>query len=130
MDNSTALKHSSYNLTDLEWDQAGRERQDLGGRIRSHDHTGRKPDPTEIADPLGWLSVTNRMWGELGSNEGFGSGVRRVGFRHGVLLGMGGNSLGPEVLRWQAAGGAAQSVGGHSVRPASPDGTQSGRGGG
>ena len=116
MDNGTALKRSSYNLSKLEGDLAGWERRGLVGRIRSHDHTGRKPDPTKIADPLGWLSVANQMWGELGSIEEFGSGVRRVGFRRGVLPGMRGNSLGLEVLRWQAAGGAAR----FSSRPFGP----------
>ena len=99
MDNGTTLKDSSYNIPDLEGDLADLERRELVGRIWSHDHTVWKPDPTEIADRLGWLSVTNQMCGELGSIAEFGSEVRRAGFQHVVLLGMGGSSLGPEVLR-------------------------------
>ena len=99
MDNGTVLKDSSYNIPDLEGDLADLQRQDLVGRIWSHDHTVWKPDPTEIADRLGWLSVTDQMSGELGSIQEFGSEVRRSGFRHVALLGMGGSSLGPEVLR-------------------------------
>ena len=99
MDNGTGLKDSSYNIPNLEGDLAGLERRDLVGRIWSYDHTVWKPDPTEIADRLGWLSVTGQMSGELGSIEEFGSEVRRAGFQHVVLLGMGGSSLGPEVLR-------------------------------
>ena len=99
MDNGTGLKDSSYNIPNLEGDLAGLERRNLVGRIWSYDHTVWKPDPTEIADRLGWLSVTGQMSGELGSIEEFGSEVRRAGFQHVVLLGMGGSSLGPEVLR-------------------------------
>ena len=99
MDNGTALKDSSYNLPSLEGDLANLQRRDLVGRVWSHDHTAWKPNPTEIADRLGWLSVTGQMSGELGAIVEFGSEVRRAGFRHVVLLGMGGSSLGPEVLR-------------------------------
>jgi len=99
MDNGTALKDSSYNLPSLEGDLANLQRRDLVGRVWSHDHTAWKPNPTEIADRLGWLSVTGQMSGELGAIAEFGSEVRRAGFRHVVLLGMGGSSLGPEVLR-------------------------------
>ena len=99
MGNGTDLKDSSYNIPDLEGALADLEDRDLVGLIWSHDHTVWKPDPTEIADRLGWLSVTSQMSGALGSIEEFGREVRRAGFRHVVLLGMGGSSLGPEVLR-------------------------------
>lgn len=68
-------------------------------RIWSGDHTVWKPDPTEISDRLGWLTVTDFMREQLPELEAFGKEVRNAGFRWFVLLGMGGSSLGPEVLR-------------------------------
>ena len=47
------------------------------------------------------------MTSELSSIEEFASEVRRAGFQHVVLLGMGGSSLGPEVLR-QSFGSAQE----------------------
>jgi glucose-6-phosphate isomerase/transaldolase/glucose-6-phosphate isomerase len=68
-------------------------------RIWSGDHTVWKPDPTEITDRLGWLTVTDFMREQLPELEAFGQEVRDSGFLWFVLLGMGGSSLGPEVLR-------------------------------
>ena len=99
MDNGTALKGSTYNIPDLAADLAKLKGQDLVGRIWGRDHTVWKPDPTEIADRLGWLSVTTQMSAQLSSIMEFAGEVRRACFRHVVLLGMGGSSLGPEVLR-------------------------------
>jgi glucose-6-phosphate isomerase/transaldolase/glucose-6-phosphate isomerase len=48
---------------------------------------------------LGWLDVTNFMTGQAAMLQSFAKGVKDAGFRHVVLLGMGGSSLGPEVLR-------------------------------
>ena len=76
------------------------------GRIWRRDHTLWKPDPAEIADRLGWLQVTDMMGGQVADLEAFAAEVRAAGFRHAVLLGMGGSSLGPEVLR-QTFGSAA-----------------------
>ena len=75
------------------------ERRDLAARIWRHDHTVWKPDPAEITDRLGWLNVTDLMSEQVPALEGFAGEVRDAGFRHVVLLGMGGSSLGPEVLR-------------------------------
>ncbi len=68
-------------------------------RIWQQDHRVWKDDPAEIVDRLGWLSVTDTMRGQLGRLEAFAAGVRAAGYRHAVLLGMGGSSLGAEVLR-------------------------------
>ncbi len=68
-------------------------------RIWDRDHTVWKQDPAEIADRLGWLQVTERMSKQVSSLESFAQEVRDEGIRHVVLLGMGGSSLGPEVLR-------------------------------
>ena len=75
------------------------EKRDIIARIWRGDHTVWKPDPTEISDRLGWLTVSDMMRGKVPELEEFGREVRDAGFQHVVLLGMGGSSLGPEVLR-------------------------------
>jgi transaldolase/glucose-6-phosphate isomerase len=47
---------------------------------------------------LGWLDIADRELANLAEYESFASEVRREGFADVVLLGMGGSSLGPEVL--------------------------------
>ena len=93
------LQDAEAALTDLK----GR---DAVGRIWRRDHTLWKPDPAELADRLGWLQVTEMMGRQVAALEAFAADVRAAGFRHAVLLGMGGSSLGPEVLR-QTFGSAA-----------------------
>ena len=68
-------------------------------RIWRRDHTVWKPDPTEISNRLGWLTITDLMRSQLSTLEAFRDEIRGAYFRHVVLLGMGGSSLGPEVLR-------------------------------
>ena len=74
-------------------------------RIWSKDHTVWKPDPTEISDRLGWLNVTESMADQAPALHSFADEVKEAGYRHVVLLGMGGSSLGAEVL-WQTFGSA------------------------
>jgi glucose-6-phosphate isomerase len=52
-----------------------------------------------IRKRLGWLHAAGRMRDEIAALERFAEGVRAAGARHVVLLGMGGSSLAPEVLR-------------------------------
>ena len=52
-----------------------------------------------IANRLGWLSSPALMAESVGRVKAFAEGVRREGFTDVVLLGMGGSSLAPEVLR-------------------------------
>ncbi|GAC1331175.1 MAG: bifunctional transaldolase/phosoglucose isomerase [Beijerinckiaceae bacterium] len=47
---------------------------------------------------LGWLDIVDRELANLAEYEAFASEVRRDGFTDVLLLGMGGSSLGPEVL--------------------------------
>ena len=75
------------------------QQRDVIRRIWRGDHTVWKPEPDEITDRLGWLTVTDLMREQISALETFAAGVRAEGFRHVVLLGMGGSSLGPEVLR-------------------------------
>ena len=57
------------------------------------------PGVPEIEDRLGWLTVTEAMLEQAPSLDQFAEQCRTDGFTHAVLLGMGGSSLGPEVLR-------------------------------
>ncbi|MDE3266941.1 MAG: glucose-6-phosphate isomerase [Chloroflexota bacterium] len=75
------------------------ERMDLVARVWARDHTAWKPDPTEIADRLGWLDVARAMQANVPDLQAFAEEARSEGIRHVVLLGMGGSSLGPEVVR-------------------------------
>jgi glucose-6-phosphate isomerase/transaldolase/glucose-6-phosphate isomerase len=68
-------------------------------RVWSLDHTLWKPHPAEIENRLGWLTVVDRMNDEAAALRAFAASVRDSGIRDVVLLGMGGSSLGPEVLR-------------------------------
>ena len=68
-------------------------------RIYRKDHIVWKPDPVEITNRLGWLTVTDLMCEQIPALEAFADEVQNAGYRHVVLLGMGGSSLGPEVLR-------------------------------
>jgi glucose-6-phosphate isomerase/transaldolase/glucose-6-phosphate isomerase len=78
---------------------ANLRRERIVERIWQKDHTVWKPDPVEIANRLGWLTVARAMRDNLSELEDFAAEVRADGFRHVVLLGMGGSSLCPEVFR-------------------------------
>lgn len=52
-----------------------------------------------VAGRLGWLDALDVVTPQLPRLRGFAEGVRNDGFTHVVLLGMGGSSLAPEVLR-------------------------------
>ncbi len=69
-------------------------------RVREGDATlwGAAGTP-EIADRLGWLTIAERMLAEADALSEFADRVRDDGLRDVVLLGMGGSSLAPEVLR-------------------------------
>ena len=87
------------NLTGLESVLADLQQQNVVRRIWQGDHTVWKPDPTEITDRLGWLTVTDAMQEQIPDLQNLAKEVKEAGFCHVVLLGMGGSSLGPEVLR-------------------------------
>lgn len=53
----------------------------------------------EIRDRLGWLDLPRSMAPQAGEIMAFAREVRQAGFTHVGLLGMGGSSLCPEVLR-------------------------------
>jgi len=68
-------------------------------RIWDLDHTVWKPEPEEITNRLGWLRIAEKMTGNVGKIESFVNLVRKDGYTHALLLGMGGSSLAPEVFR-------------------------------
>lgn len=71
-------------------------------RFWQKDATLWKNDPKHmkvIQNRLGWLSSIDWLLGETKTLLDFQQKVRSAGFEHAVLLGMGGSSLAPEVLR-------------------------------
>ena len=73
-------------------------------RIWALDHKIWRPDPTEIADRLGWLGLPEKMREHLGHLRDFAESCAK--FERIVLLGMGGSSLAPEVLAMMFGGKA------------------------
>jgi transaldolase/glucose-6-phosphate isomerase len=57
------------------------------------------PGVPEIENRLGWLTVSDTMLEHAGDLNEFAQECRAAGFTDAVLLGMGGSSLGPEVIR-------------------------------
>ena len=94
------------NDVDVEAALAKLTQVDIVRRIWRKDYTVWKPEPDEITDRLGWLNVTESMRAQVPALQSFADEVRSAGFCHVVLLGMGGSSLGAEVLR-QVFGSAA-----------------------
>ncbi len=77
------------------WDAA-----EFAARLWAKDPTlwAAEPQP-ELVDRLGWLGLATRMTDHLEQLEAFGAEVAAAGFRHVVVLGMGGSSLAPEVYQ-------------------------------
>ncbi len=72
---------------------------DVPARLRAHDHTLWSENPAEISDRLAWLTLPTDMRSKLAPLYEFAKTVRSAGYQHVGLLGMGGSSLGPEVIR-------------------------------
>lgn len=68
-------------------------------RIWAKDHRLWKPEPTEIDNRLGWLTVQDEMRLQLAQLYQCVSTAKALKIKDVVLLGMGGSSLGPEVFR-------------------------------
>jgi glucose-6-phosphate isomerase len=74
--------------------------EDAAGKLARGDGTLWGPPGTpELADRLGWLTIAERMLGQADELTAFADGAAASGLRDVVLLGMGGSSLAPEVLR-------------------------------
>ena len=54
---------------------------------------------TDESNWLGWLGITEKQLGNLAEFKRIAADVKKARFKHALLLGMGGSSLCPEVLR-------------------------------
>src|SRR5437870_9813784 len=71
-------------------------------RLWDKDPTLWHTDPahqTIIRNALGWLRITEQQLSHLPRIRALAESVRAAGFKHALLLGMGGSSLCPEVFR-------------------------------
>jgi len=78
------------------------KREDFVRRFLAGDPTLWKQDPahaTIISNRMGWLRVATSLRARSGELSGFAAAAVADGVRHAVLLGMGGSSLCPDVLR-------------------------------
>ena len=76
--------------------------QEFSKRFWDRDPSLWKSEPEAqkiILNALGWLTIAREMRGQQDAIKGFVQEVRQAGFLHTVLLGMGGSSLCPDVLR-------------------------------
>jgi len=74
--------------------------ENVAQRIWARDETlWGGPGVPEIADRLGWLTISEKMLEHVGGLYEFVEQAKADGLEHAVLLGMGGSSLGPEVIR-------------------------------
>jgi len=74
--------------------------EDVAHRIWKKDDTLWGPGgQKEVADRLGWLTIVDTMLEACEDLNGFADEIRDGGFQDVVLLGMGGSSLAPEVIR-------------------------------
>ncbi len=79
--------------------------EQVAQRLRSGDATlWGAPGTPEVANRLGWLTIAERTLAELGAVELFAAQAHDDELEDIVLLGMGGSSLAPEVLRRSFAG--------------------------
>jgi transaldolase / glucose-6-phosphate isomerase len=74
--------------------------EDIARRIWRKDDTLWGPaGQAEVANRLGWLTIVDSMTEDLADLQAFADEVRDAGTTDVVLLGMGGSSLAPEVIR-------------------------------
>jgi transaldolase / glucose-6-phosphate isomerase len=74
--------------------------ESVAKRVWQHDESlWGGPGAPEIGNRLGWLTISEKMLEHLPELNEFVEGTKADGFTDAVLLGMGGSSLGPEVIR-------------------------------
>jgi glucose-6-phosphate isomerase len=71
----------------------------IGKRLFAGDASLWPADAAAVRNRLGWLSVIEPMRAQAGELRAFAEEIRAAGYRRALLLGMGGSSLCPEVLR-------------------------------
>ena len=69
---------------------------EVSRRVWAKDHTLWKPDPADISDRLGWLTLPDTMEDRLAELTSFAESC--ADFERIILMGMGGSSLAAEVL--------------------------------
>ena len=122
---------SGFDRFDLNETLARLEAERFVARVWQHDPDLWKPgDPAHAAvikNRLGWLTVCEKMEGSLTDLTAFAQGLRSDGIRHVVLMGMGGSSLCPIVLRttFGVADGAPELIVLDSTSPAAVAGVES-----
>ena len=76
------------------------QRGSFARRLWAKDYTLWSSQPVpELTDRMGWLTLPETMHAQVPELGAFADRVRDEGFRHVVLLGMGGSSLAPEVFQ-------------------------------
>lgn len=73
--------------------------EDVVNRIWEKDHTLWNDDPNEIINRLAWLNSPAATKNSIKEITDFVEAVKKDGYTHALLLGMGGSSLAPEVFR-------------------------------
>lgn len=94
MSNLDPQTQSAVQSTLADW-----QHNNIIGRVWSLDHTVWNPDPTELANRLGWLTAPANMMAHIDDITTFATEARDGGFQDVVLLGMGGSSLTTEAFR-------------------------------
>lgn len=72
----------------------------FGRRLWAKDYTLWSPQPVpEIVDRMGWLHLPQQMHEQAAELMEFRDEIKKEGFTHAVVLGMGGSSLAPDVFQ-------------------------------
>ncbi len=74
-------------------------RENVVSRIWSHDYTVWKPEPPEITNRLGWLTIMETLTPSVERLRTIATALPAEGFTSVLLLGMGGSSLAPELFQ-------------------------------
>jgi transaldolase / glucose-6-phosphate isomerase len=76
------------------------QREEIAKRVwRKDESLWGGPGKAEIGNRLGWLTISDAMVEHADELKAFAEECRAAGLEYAVLLGMGGSSLGPEVIR-------------------------------
>lgn len=76
------------------------ETEQFSSRLWQKDHRLWSSEPVaELTDRLGWLELPETMGKQVADLRAFADKAKAEGFKHVVLLGMGGSSLAPEVFQ-------------------------------
>jgi transaldolase / glucose-6-phosphate isomerase len=75
------------------------EAEGVAQKVWHHDETLWGGPGPELGNRLGWLTISEKMLDHADDLREFVEEVKSEGFTDAVLLGMGGSSLGPEVIR-------------------------------